>query len=372
MLRIATIAEAIDDIRRGQMVILVDDEDRENEGDLVIAAEKISARAINFMAVTARGLICVALPSERLDAIGLPPMARHNTAPLGTAFTASVDAAHLTTAGISAQDRSETVLTLMRDDCTRSSLRVPGHTMPLRGRRGGVLVRPGQTEGSIDLARLAGLKPAGVICEIMNPDGTMMRLDGLLKYGQEHGIKVVTIADLIRYRMQKESLVRAVADVELPTDYGTFRSIAYKNEVDTQVHIALVKGDIDPETPTLVRVHRADLVADVLGHIKPGGLNRLDSSLRTLAAAESGVLLYLRTGSNGEMAVDPLRAVLGRRPKTKGPIPMDFREFGVGAQILSDIGLKKLRIMSNQPFPLHALSGFGLEVVEWVPLESHD
>ncbi len=368
---IADIALAIEDIRKGRMVILVDDEDRENEGDLVIAGSKVTPRAINFMATYARGLTCVTLPSEKVDAIGLPDMVRDNRAPLGTAFTVSVDAA-VTTSGISARDRATTTQVLMRDDCTMADLRAPGHTFPLRARKGGVLVRAGQTEGSVDLSRLAGLKPGAVICEIMNEDGTMMRLDGLLEFGARHDIKVVTIADLIAYRMQKESFIKAVADVELPTDYGNFRAVAFENELDTRVHMALVMGEVRPDRPTLIRVHRADLVADVFGFTGGGEHNRLDWALRRIAQEGHGVILYLRTGANGEMGVDTLSAYLNKRrgDAPKGPARMGFREFGLGAQILSHLGLRQIRVITNNPqMPFHSVRGFGLEIVERVPVE---
>ena len=372
---IATIAEAIEEIRKGRMVILVDDEDRENEGDLVIAAEKVTPQAINFMATHARGLICVSLPSEKIDALQLAPMTRHNRAPLGTAFTVSVDAATDVGSGLSARDRAHAVQVLMRDDCALSDLRTPGHTFPLRARKGGVLVRAGQTEGSVDLARLAGLKPGAVICEIMSPDGTMARLPELLEFGRQHGIRVVTVADLIRYRLQKESFVRVVADVELPTDFGVFRAIAYENELDTHVHLALVMGDIHPDEPALVRVHRADLVADVFGFTGDRSKNRLDASLRRIAEARLGVLLYLRTGANGEMALDTLQSYLDgkRAPADAATVAprggkMDFREFGIGAQILSHLGLRKIRVLTNHPQPFHGVSGFGLEIVSFEPI----
>ncbi len=371
---IATIEEAIEDIRKGRMVILVDDEDRENEGDLVVAADKVSAQAINFMATHARGLICVALPAEKIDALALPPMTANNRAPLGTAFTVSVDAKTVES-GISAKGRAATARTLMHEGCTIDDLKTPGSTFPLRARRGGVLVRAGQTEGGVDLTRLAGLRPGAVICEIMNPDGTMMRLGDLLEYGKQHGLKVVSVADLIGYRMRKESLVKAVAEVELPTDYGLFRAVAFENELDTCLHIALVMGEIHPDVPTLVRVHRADLVGDVFGFKGNRSIGRLEWSLKHIADAGRGVLLYLRTGANGEMALDSLQAHLTRtkqsvRSKTKQLGPMGFREFGLGAQILSHLGLNKIRVITGNPRPLAALSGFGLEIVEHVPIAS--
>ena len=372
MSRIATIEEAIEDIRKGRMVILVDDEDRENEGDLVIAADKVTPQAINFMATHARGLVCVAMPGDKIDALGLPPMTSDNRAPLGTAFTVSVDAAAVDS-GISAKGRAATVRTLMHDGCTAEDLRTPGSTFPLRARRGGVLVRAGQTEGGVDLSRLAGLRPGAVICEIMNPDGTMMRLAKLLEYGATHGLKVVTVADLIGYRMQKESLVKAVAEVNLPTDHGLFRAVAFQNELDTCLHLALVMGDVHPDVPTLVRVHRADLIGDVFGFTGDRGTSRLEWALRRIAQEGHGVLLYLRTGANGEMALDSLQSYLARtdqplrgKPRRQGP--MGFREFGLGAQMLSHLGLNKIRVITGNPRPFAGLSGFGLEIVEYLPL----
>ncbi len=369
---IATIPEAIEDIRNGRMVILIDDEDRENEGDLVIAADHVTPQAINFMAVEARGLICVSLPSEAVDRIGLAPMARHNRAPLGTAFTVSCDAADVRGTGISASERAHTVTVLMREDCSLDHLRTPGQTFPLRARPGGVLVRAGQTEGSVDLARLAGLRPGAVICEIMNPDGTMARLPELLTFGQRHGIKVVSVADLIAYRLRNECFVRAVADVPLPTAYGRFRAVAFENDLDTHVHLALVMGTPSPDVPALVRVHRADLVADVFGFTPGRAKGRLEWSLKRIAEEGNGVLLYLRTGANGEMAVDGLRTFLSppgtAASQPASPPAMDFREFGVGAQILSSLGLKRIQVMTNNPQPFHGLSGFGLEIVAWVPV----
>lgn len=370
MSRVDQIEDAIEDIRKGRMVILVDDEDRENEGDLVIAADKVTPRALNFMACHARGLICIALGQERVDALGLAPMTTRNRAPLGTAFTVSVDA-NSTTLGFSAHDRAETVLALMSETSTRKDFRVPGHSFPLGARPGGVLVRPGQTEGGVDLARLAGLRPGAVICEIMNEDGSMMRLDGLLEFGKEHDMKVVTVADLIAYRMRKESFVKPVAETLLPTDYGEFRAIAFENELDDHVHLALVKGTVRADTPTLVRVHRGDLLADVFGHSPNNSGNRLQLALEKIAEVDTGVILYLRSSLHGEMAIDSMRYQLaksrGEDPKPQGG-HMNFREFGIGAQILSNLGLRKLRIIANNPFPLTAARGFGLEVVEWVPM----
>ncbi len=385
--RVAPIEDAIAAIAAGRMVILVDDEDRENEGDIVVAAQFASAENINFMAKEARGLICVALPSERIDALGLGPMAARNEAHLGTAFTVSVDAVACRGSGVSAADRALTVRAMVRPDSTRADFRVAGHMYPLRARPGGVLVRAGQTEGGVDLSRLAGLEAGAVICEIMNPDGTMMRLDALLEFGLLHDLPVVTVADLIAYRLDHEPLVRPVAEVSLPTDYGEFRCIVFVNAADTAIHAALVMGSPSRDEPTLVRVHRADLLTDVFGldgalrlPSTPGAAlpspatgSRLDLSLRRIATEGKGVLLYLGTQNDGEAARQTLRSVSASRRTTgatrpAGPPAMNFREFGIGAQVLWHLGLGKLRIIANHPFPLIAGRGFGLEVVEWVPL----
>ena len=353
------------------MVILVDDEDRENEGDLVLAAEKVTPQAINFMATHARGLICVALPTARVDSIGLPPMTTDNQAPLGTAFTVSVDARSVQS-GVSATGRSATVQELMREGCTMSDLVSPGHTFPLRAKRGGVLVRAGQTEGGVDLTRLSGLKPGAIICEVMHPDGTMMRLDGLVEMGRRFGIPVVTVADLIAYRMQKESFVRLVADVTLPTDYGTFKALCFEDELDNRVHLALVMGEVRADVPTPVRVHRADLIGDVFGFTGWERSSELVWSLKRIAAEGRGVVLYLRVGTDGEMALSPLMAYLGsKREKPTRFGPIDFREFGIGAQILSSLGLRRIRVLTNNPTPYRALSGFGLEIESRVPIEGN-
>ena len=351
------------------MVILVDDEDRENEGDLVIAAEKTTPQAINFMATHARGLICVALPAERVDRIGLPQMTRTNRAPLGTAFTDSVDAARGIGQGISARDRAHTILTLMGEGCGPGDLRTPGHVFPLRAREGGVLVRPGQTEGSVDLSRLAGLDPGAVICEIMKPDGSMARLDDLLAFGAEHGVKVVTVADLIAYRLRHESFIRRVADVALPTEHGPFRAIAFENALDSAVHLALVMGEVRADEPTLVRVHRADLISDVFGLTEDRRDGRLQWCLRRIAEEGRGVVLYLRSGNPDEdaMASHTLsRHIKSDRARESSTARMSFQDFGLGAQILHSVGLRKIRVITNNPYPFAGLSGFGLEIVDWL------
>ena len=356
------------------MIILIDDEDRENEGDLVIAAELTTPESINFMATHARGLICVALSSKRVNDIGLEPMVRKNRAPLETAFTISVDAID-TTSGISASDRAKTVLKLVDDDAQLADFRIPGQTFPLSARQGGVLVRAGQTEGSVDLARLAGLREGAVICEIMNPDGTMARLDSLLAFGEQHDIKVVTIEDLVQYRMQTESFVEEVACVDLPTDFGTFKAHAFQNALNTQIHLALVMGDVSNDEPSIVRVHRGDLFTDAFDFRGDRRENRLNWSLQKIAEAQRGVLLYLRTGQQGEETADGLRSYIQRttnQPVTKNskPSAMSFREFGIGAQILNHLGLSQLRVITNNPHPFRGLGGFGLEIVDWIPIQS--
>ncbi len=382
MSKLATIAAAIEDIRKGRMIILVDDEDRENEGDIVVAADKVTPQVINFMAVHARGLICLALSHDKVDSLGLPPMTQNNQAPLNTAFTISVDAREGVDHGVTAADRARTIKTIMNDHCTMADLTTPGHIFPLRARRGGVLTRTGQTEGGVDLARLAGLKAGAVICEIMNEDGTMSRLPTLFEFGKKHGIKVVTVAERIGYRLHKESFVHTAAEVELPTQYGRCQAIAFENELDTRTHLALVMGDINGDEPCLVRVHRADLVSDVLGFTGSSNLNRLNWALERIAQEGRGVLLYLRTGSNGEMAMDTLTNFLHRSENansiddseaaTSPMAAMSFREYGIGAQILSHLGLNKIKVITNNPHPFHGLAGVGLEIVDWVPISDSD
>jgi 3,4-dihydroxy 2-butanone 4-phosphate synthase/GTP cyclohydrolase II len=363
---LSRIEDAIDDIRRGRMVILVDDEDRENEGDIVVAAEKVTPEVINFIATHARGLICVAMTGDRIDKLKLDPMTRDNRAPLGTAFTVSIDAAANTGSGVSAAERARTVQVAIADDTVPEDLVTPGHVFPLRAREGGVLVRSGQTEGSVDLARLAGLRPAAVICEIMNPDGTMARLPELLEFGDQYGIRVVTVADLIEYRMQKESFVQPVAEALLPTAYGEFTITAYRSALDDAVHIALRHGEIRPDQPMLVRVHRADLLSDVFGMHPSRSRARLDAAMRTIQEAGSGVVLYLRGDNVGEDLASQTRSLAAGGGKSG---PMDFREYGIGAQILNALGLRRIRVLTNHPMPFRGLSGFGLEIVEWVPFE---
>ncbi|MBI3304127.1 MAG: 3,4-dihydroxy-2-butanone-4-phosphate synthase [Deltaproteobacteria bacterium] len=364
--------EAIEETRAGRMIILMDDEDRENEGDLCMAAEAVTPEAINFMAKYGRGLICLPMAEERLDALGLPMMVAKNTAPLGTAFTVSIDARRGVTRGISAEDRATTILTAIRDDVRPEDVVVPGHVFPLRARRGGVLVRTGQTEGAVDLARLAGLKPAGVICEIMRDDGTMARLPDLEEFSIKHGLKIATIADLIQYRLRHDSLVHHVAEAHLPTRYGgNFTAHVYTSDVDEEEHLVLVKGKISPDEPVLVRPHAEYPPGDVFGYTYSNTSALLQESMKLIAAEGKGVILYLRQeGQGAYLFRNGSRS--GKQPSHPSTSPgsqlRDFRDYGIGAQILRDIGVRKIRLLTNYPRRLVSLPGYGLEIVEYVPL----
>ena len=368
---LATIEEAIEEIRQGRMVVLMDDKNRENEGDLCMAAEKVTPEAVNFMARFGRGLICLPLTEERVKQLGLRMMVSENTSPFGTAFTVSIDAAENITTGISAADRTETILAAIENDAGPQNLVTPGHIFPLQARRGGVLVRAGQTEGSVDLARLAGLKPAGVICEVMNDDGTMARLPDLEKFAASYDLKLVTIADLIQYRLRYDCLVYQVASARLPTRFGgEFRATVYNTHVDDTEHLALVKGNISPSEETLVRMHSKFVPGDVFGFelLNTGAV--IQYSMEKIAQAEKGVIVYLQTRDN--KLAPGLSASLPERERRDGRasfVRPDFRDYGIGAQILRDLGVGKMRLLTNNPKNLVGLSGYGLEITASVPLE---
>ncbi len=370
------VEEAVEEIKQGRMVILVDDEDRENEGDLTMAAEKVTPEAINFMTKYGRGLLCLSMTREKIESLDLPMMVTNNKSPFGTNFTVSIEATRGVTTGISAFDRAVTILTAVDESAVPSDIVSPGHVFPLRAQKGGVLVRAGQTEGSVDLSRLAGLVPAGVICEVLNEDGTMARLPDLMVMAERHNLKICTIKDLIQHRMRTEKLVRRGAETVLPTEFGgDFRLIVYENDVDNHNHVALVKGEVSPEDPILVRVHSECLTGDVFGSRRCDCGNQLEKAMHMVEAAGKGVILYMQQEGRGIGLLNKIKAYalqdqgcdtveanlrLGFKP--------DLRDYGLGAQMLADLGVKKMRLMTNNPTKIVGLEGYGLEVVEQVPI----
>jgi 3,4-dihydroxy 2-butanone 4-phosphate synthase / GTP cyclohydrolase II len=371
------IKDAIEEIRNGKMIILVDDEDRENEGDLCMAAQFVTPEAVNFMARYGRGLICLTMTEDHAEKLRLTPMVRDNKSRFNTAFTVSIEARSGVTTGISAADRATTIQTAVADNVKSEDIVSPGHIFPIRARKGGVLVRTGQTEGSVDIARLAGLKPAGVICEVMKDDGTMARMPDLEIFSKEHGLKIVSIADLIDFRMQHESLIRRAATATIPTLYGgEFKTIVYENDVDEMKHVAMVKGEIDPEDNVLVRVHSECLTGDTFGSLRCDCGDQLHKAMEMVAKEGKGVIVYMHQEGRGIGLVNKIKAYeLQEQGKdtVEANIELgfkaDLRDYGIGAQILVDLGVRKMRMMTNNPKKIIGIEGYGIKVTERVPIE---